>query len=291
MERLRRMGVNTIGILMEGRMRDLKDQTIERPDRKELEAIKNALVDANAMGFATVLTPHIYLDDGSWRGQIHFEDPEAQKAWWSSYHAFIGLAAQTAERSGTTVLSIGVELKALSSLPQTQTQMRELAKLVRRAYSGKLTYNANWDEAEQVSFWEQVDLTGVNGYYPLEPDPLRGAQRIARRLQTLSQRSKRPVLVLEVGYRSSPLSHKRPWEWPDHIEPNVDDASQAKAWAAVLAHWMGAPGVAGLVVWVIPTDPDDPASEPRHGFNPLNKPAELVIERAFSPAKKVAVAP
>jgi hypothetical protein len=90
------------------------------------------------------------------------------------------------------------------------------------------------------------------------------------------------VVVLEVGFRSSPLPHLRPWEWPDSVEPVVDTAAQANAWAAVLTHWFGAPGVRGLMVWVVPTDPDDPASEPRHGFNPLNKPAEEVIARVYS---------
>ena len=49
-----------------------------------------------------------------------------------------------------------------------------------------------------------------------------------------------------------------------------------------LTHWLAAPGVRGLMVWVIPTDPDDPASEPPHGFNPLNKPAEKVIGQVFT---------
>ena len=53
------------------------------------------------------------------------------------------------------------------------------------------------------------------------------------------------------------------------------------AYAAMLAHWLEAPGVRGLLLWVVPTDPDDPASEPAHGFNPLNRPAEQVIRRAF----------
>ena len=51
--------------------------------------------------------------------------------------------------------------------------------------------------------------------------------------------------------------------------------------AAQRLHWLHADGVRGLMVWVVPTDPDDPASEPAHGFNPLNKPAEQVICRVF----------
>lgn len=282
MTRLDGLGVNTISILMEGRMRSAADPRIQIPDRDELDAIHRALVDANSMGFATVLVPHIYIADGTWRGTIAFgDDDELRDEWWAAYTAFIEHAARLASATGTSVLSIGVELRALSALPDTNRRMRELAARVRRDYSGALTYNANWDEAEQVAFWEVVDYAGVNGYYPLVPDPFRGAEATARRLTTLSQIAARPVLVLEVGYRSSPLSHVEPWQWPEEVDPLVDNPSQARAWAAVLTHWLHAEGVRGLMVWVVPTDPDDPASEPAHGFNPLNKPAEQVIGRVF----------
>jgi glycosyl hydrolase family 113 len=280
-ERLEKMGVNTIAVLMEGRMASVESTEIRLPPNREREAIERQLVDANAMRLATILIPHLYLDDGRWRGEIAFRDPRARDAWWTAYDAFIEAAAEIAARSGSTVLSIGVELKAMSNAPDTHARMRDLATRVRRVYRGLLTYNANWDEAEGVSFWGAVDLAGVNGYYPLTPDPERGAEQIARRLGALARYAKRDVLVLEVGYRSSPLSHVRPWEWPTEVQEIVDDNAQANAWAAVLAHWLGAPGVRGLCCWVVPTDPDDPASEPRHGFNPLNKPAEEIIGRAF----------
>ena len=59
MERLKHMGVNTIGVLMEGRMRDLSDSEILAPPKGEQEAIADALLDANELGLATVLVPHI----------------------------------------------------------------------------------------------------------------------------------------------------------------------------------------------------------------------------------------
>lgn len=281
MDRLKRLGVNTVSVLMEGRMENLSDPRIRLPDPSTLEDIKNALVDANALHLATILIPHLYLDDGDWRGRITLSEGERGEAWWASYSAFIEVAADIAASSGTTVLSIGVELKGLSRDSDTKRRMIDLAARVRRSFHGLLTYSANWDEAEDVAFWSAVDLAGVNGYYPLVPEPVRGAEAIARRLTRLSSIAGREVLVLEVGYRSSPLSHVRPWEWPSQVTQVVDDASQAHAWAAVLAHWLGAEGVRGLLVWVIPTDPDDPASEPRHGFNPLNKPAEEILSRAF----------
>jgi hypothetical protein len=276
--RLQKLGVNTIAILMEGRMSSLSATSIAPPPAAKIEA---ALLDAKKQGLATVLIPHIYLDDGEWRGRIDHRDPRAREEWWNSYHAFITGAAEVADRGDATMLSIGVELKALSKQPDFAAKMFTLASDVRRVFKGALTYSANWDEAEEVLFWGAVDIAGVNGYYPLVPDPVRGAEAVGRRLVALSRIARREVLVLEVGYRSSPLSHVKPWEWPDQVHAIVDDAAQANAWAAVLTAWLGLENVRGLLIWVVPTDPDDPASEPRHGFNPLNKAAEEVIARAF----------
>lgn len=281
MLRLKKLGVNTIVFLLEGRMEGLDDSEIRPPEEDELDRVREGLSSARRLGFATVLIPHLYLDDGVWRGLIDPKTPAAAEDWWASYREFILGAARVARAGSATVLSVGVELKALSKEAETYEEMKRLVGDVRETFSGHLTYSANWDEAETVGFWDLVDFAGVNGYYPLEPDPVRGAEAVGRRLSALSKRAEREVLVLEVGYRAGPASHLKPWEWPEDVVEDVDENAQADAWAAVLAAWLHAPGVRGLGVWVIPTDPDDPASEPRNGFNPLNRAAEKVIERAF----------
>lgn len=291
LDRLRNLGVNTVSILMEGRMRNLADPEIRLPSTEEETAIQSALLDAHALGLATVLIPHIAIDDGAWRGDITLPDQRLRAKWWASYHAFVDVAARVATASGATMLAIGVELKGLSKTEEGRERMSALARDVRVPYKGLLTYAANWDEAEMVTFWDAIDLAGVNGYYPLLPDPKRGAETVGRRLEGLAQIAGREVIVLEVGYRSSPRPHLRPWEWPSQVVAEVDDAGQANAWAAVLSSWLTLEHVRGLLIWVVPTDPDDPASEPRHGFNPLNKPAEHVIRRAFLSSRDTSGAP
>lgn len=275
--RLKGLGVNTVAFLLEGRMKDLQDAEIRGPEDDEHARIQAGLVAARRLGFATVLIPHLYLDDGEWRGHLR---PQSE-AWWASYRDFMLRSAKLARAGSATVLSVGVELKALSKEAETYQRMKALGQELREVFPGQLTYSANWDEAEDVGFWDLVDFAGVNGYYPLTPDPVRGAEAVARRLTRLAERAGREVLVLEAGYRAGPGSHLRPWEWPEDVPDDVDENAQAEAWAAVLAAWLGAPGVRGLGVWVIPTDPDDPASEPRNGFNPMGRPAEQVIGRAF----------
>ncbi|MBX2813472.1 MAG: hypothetical protein KTR25_16770 [Myxococcales bacterium] len=281
MKRLQALGVNTIGVLFNGRMISAESTNVFAPPQHELHAIRRGLNDARSMGFATVLVPHIYIDDGTWRGEITFTNASHEKAWWNSYEAFIETAASTAQSTGTSVLSIGVELKGLSRKSSVRDHIAPVIQRIRSIYKGLLTYSANWDEAEGVQFWDLLDITGVNGYYPLAPTPKLGAQQIAQRLRKLAVQTNRDVLVTEVGYRSSPQSYLRPWEWPDQIANVVDEHAQAEAWSAVLGQWMTTPGIRGVIIWVIPTDPDDPASEPKHGFNPFNKEAETIIKHRF----------
>jgi len=43
----------------------------------------------------------------------------------------------------------------------------ELIQEVREIYKGKLTYAANYDNYQEVDFWEHLDFIGINAYFPL----------------------------------------------------------------------------------------------------------------------------
>ncbi len=44
---------------------------------------------------------------------------------------------------------------------------RRLISEVRERYTGRLTYAANFDQYELVTFWDDLDVIGVNAYFPL----------------------------------------------------------------------------------------------------------------------------
>lgn len=44
---------------------------------------------------------------------------------------------------------------------------RELIAEMRKVYSGRLTYAANFDQYKEVGFWDALDLIGINAYFPL----------------------------------------------------------------------------------------------------------------------------
>ncbi len=47
------------------------------------------------------------------------------------------------------------------------SQWRHLVKTVRQVYSGRLTLAANFDNYHDVAFWAELDLMGINAYFPL----------------------------------------------------------------------------------------------------------------------------
>jgi len=44
---------------------------------------------------------------------------------------------------------------------------RDLIARVRERFTGRLTYAANFDQYEDVGFWDALDLFGINAYFPL----------------------------------------------------------------------------------------------------------------------------
>ncbi len=102
-----------------------------------------------------------------------------------------------------------------------------LIESTREVYSGKLTYAANFDQYHQVGFWEQLDLIGINAYFPLRKRFLDESQR--DQLPALLQQGWRevmagidsfrasegiaemPVIFTELGYTERRDSTLAPW--------------------------------------------------------------------------------
>jgi hypothetical protein len=223
-------------------------------------------------GLEVMIAPHLYPWDLCWRGNLRpgggeEGTDEGWDEWFRSYRAYILHLARMAADEGAAMLSIGVELKSASN--RFGWRFAALAQEIRAVYPGLLTYSANWNEAEDVSFWEELDLIGVNAFYPMSEsgraDPeeiLASARRIAGDLYYLSQVHGKPVILTEVGFKALEGALKEPWIWPEHVQsPVEDDAIQALLFAMA--------------------DPSDYSQEPPYGYLPRLKPAEKIIETWF----------
>ncbi|HEX6278050.1 MAG TPA: hypothetical protein VFZ53_33630 [Polyangiaceae bacterium] len=289
----KRLGATWVSLTPFGRVADLRPTgvswTFEERYEDNRKAVLRAIAQAHEKGLRVLLVPHLWVEDGAWRGEIDPGDDAAWERWTRSYGEFARTWAEVAREGRADMLAVGVELRTwatTSHAPSLVALIREL----RTVYPGPLTYAANWDDAEDTVIWGELDVIGVNAFFPLASEPgagpeelLAGGREVARRLGAISRAWGKPIVLTEFGYTTRPDPAVRPWEWPDRMENVVvDEAAQADAYAALLAPLIDEPWLAGAFVWRLYADPDDVSQEAEWGFSPRGKQAELVLRDAYA---------
>ncbi|HET6349585.1 MAG TPA: hypothetical protein VFH88_10940 [Candidatus Krumholzibacteria bacterium] len=247
------------------------------------ESVVHAALAAQRMGMSVMLKPHVWVGR-SWPGEISFDSAADWKRFFAGYERWIRHYALLAEMEDIDFLCVGVELA--KATVGHEADWIGIAQRLRTVYGGRLTYAANWGgEFEHVTFWKAFDYIGINCYYPLDTHPnaddaaLRaGAMSIMKRIDAVSRRYHRPVLVTEVGFPSTPA----PWRSP-HDDSGATGAgreAQARCFDAYLRAVRGCPCVVGVYCWKWPSDMDE--RDHRDGFILSGTPAEAVISSWYS---------
>jgi hypothetical protein len=265
------------------------DFDFEAPFQRNLRDVTRAIEMAHARGIRVMLVPHLWVESGEWRALI---DPRSDKGWarWAESYARFAVAwAKVAEGSHADMFSAGVELRSWVTTAHGASFTLLLREL-RRVYHGVLTYSANWDDVDQAVVLGDVDVIGINAFYPLaevagasEASMVDRAHAVRDKVHELAASWGKPVLFTEVGYTTRPDPALRPWEWPDAIHGvKVDETAQAAAYRALIGPMLEEPYFAGFFVWRTYADPDDTSQEAPWGFSPRGKQAELVVRDAFA---------
>ncbi len=288
-----RSGATWVAITPFGRVGDLVgrgvDPSFEQPFAKNKEDVRRAITMAHARGLAVMLVPHLWVESGEWRAKIEPPTDAAWEAWTRSYAAFVRGWAEVAESTHVELLSAGVELRSWVTTTRATT-FAALIRELRRIYKGSITYSANWDDVEHTLILAELDVIGVNAFYPLADKDgapfetlLEGGKRVQARVRELAEIWHKPVLFTEIGYTTRRDPAIRPWEWPDSMKGVViDEVAQADAYRALLAPLLDEPRFMGFFVWRVYADPDDVSQEAEWGFSPRGKLAELVVRDAFA---------
>jgi hypothetical protein len=236
-----------------------------------------------------MLVPHLWVESGGWRALIDPGSDEAWARWARSYRRFLLHWTHVAARTGCEMLSVGVELRRWVTTRRA-TSFSQIINDVRQQYDGLVTYAGNWDDVADTVILGQLDVIGVNAFYPLTKTPnatfdelLAGGRHVARQLRDLAHEWDKPVMLAEMGYTTRRDPALRPWEWPEALENVVlDQDAQAAAYRALLAPLIDEPWCSGFFVWRTYADPNDVSQEPEWGFSPRGKLAELVLRDAFA---------
>jgi hypothetical protein len=288
-----RLGGNWVSLTPFARVWDLHatgvSLSFEAPFGETRTAIVRAIRQAHARGLRVLIVPHLWVESGEWRGEL---DPGSDAAWteWArNYRAFLLTWAQIAREAQADMLSVGVELRSWLTTAHAAS-FAPILQDVRRAYPGLLTYAGNWDDIEQTVILGDLDVIGLNAFFPLaEKDGASfeelaaGGRRVQGKLKELAEAWHKPIMFNEFGYTTRANAAIRPWEWPDkmsHVAP--DQEAQADGYRALLSAFVDEPWFAGFFVWRLYADPDDMSQEAEWGFSPRGKRAELVLRDAFA---------
>jgi hypothetical protein len=293
LDEAREMGATWVSVTPFGRVSGLHplgiDMSFEAPYEENRAAIVRFVRAAHERGLRVMLVPHLWVESGEWRALIDPGSDEAWAAWAGDYERFVVAWAEASRDAGVDMMSVGVELRSWVTTARVAS-FEPIIEHVRSVYPGLLTYSANWDDAADTLLWDDVDLVGINAFYPLTdkegatlPVLLQGGRRVAMDVEGLAEATRKPVVLTEIGYttRRDPALH--PWEWPDGMKDVViDQDAQAAALTAIAAPFLDSRDCAGFFVWRFYADPDDVSQEAEWGFSPRGKRAELVMRDAFT---------
>jgi serralysin len=232
-DQIRSTGASSVAIIPSFYMPNRTANTMQLvPQQSEtIEQTRAAMLDVTSRGMNVMLKPHVESADYTWRAEIAPTDPNI---WFQNYKAMMVQYAQLAQQTGAPMLCIGTELKSMSGV-QYRDKWLDLIAAVRAVYGGQLTYAATYDEVKTVSFWDAVDVIGVDAYVPLttlnnptvaqlidgwvRPSTngylrdLYNGLSVVDFYKQLSEQYQKKIVFSEIGYRSLDGTNKDPGLW------------------------------------------------------------------------------
>ena len=261
LDELKSLGVNSFAIHPYARIREDGQVTFRVVD--DHRHVRVPLDWARERGMAAMVIPHLgyWGTKFSWRGEIRFATPAEWARFFADYENWIVEMAKVAEAHAAELFCVGLEY---THAQKFEAEWRKIIAAVRAVYRGKVTYGANWNEYEEVKFWDALDYIGVLAYFPLakgeNPDAVQLASAWEKRCTELGRFSARNAgkqfLFVEIGYNESARAAAEPWSFASGGENAVE--IQQRCIQSALALTGKHPWLAGMFFWKwFPELPDD----------------------------------
>jgi hypothetical protein len=246
------------------------------------ESIIHVIKQAHQLGLKVMLKPHIDLldkSDGLYRGDIGSQNKADWQAWFSQYLKLVLHYAELAEKTGAELFCIGTELSFASG--QTEFWRNYIIPAVRKSYSGKLIYAANWDEYKNVSFWSELDYVGIDAYFSLTQkqnpeyeDIEAGWKKWTDEIERWQKNTGKPIVFTEIGYRSCESAAAKPWDYA--LAQPVDLRLQSDCYKAALKVLANRTWCSGFYWWYWGSSPFTGGLN-NADFTPQGKPTEIIL--------------
>lgn len=241
---------------------------------------------AVAQGMKTMLKPQLWSWQG-WIGDMKYPTQGEWDGFHEDYTAFICYWARIAEDLNVDIFCIGTEVK--ESAINYPTYWRNLIDSVRQIYSGPITYAPNWDEYDQIMFWDRLDYIGVDAYFSLLEDPtpkvcdLKTAwEPTFEHLKTFSKHWNKPIIFTEWGYLSLDGCAYQTWELEkNRSSASINEQAQANAAQALLETFGKEDWWLGGFQWKWYSDLSTSSQDRSDDYTPQGKMTEDVLKALY----------
>jgi len=234
-----------------------------------------------------LLKPHFWVEQQGWPGDYNL-DEKNWKLWENNYRAYMLKLARLADSLNIEMLSVGAEFK-------TATQKRaqfwsSLIDTVRKVYRGKLTYAANWDEYDKITFWNKLDYIGIDAYFPLTEDTTPSKEEMEQKwksittaLDIFSKKNKKKIIFTEYGYRSINNCAWKQWQVEGSpANKDINLLAQQNAYEALFNVVWNEDWFAGGFLWKWYSNDNGSGGTSDSDYTPQNKPSENIIKKWYS---------
>ncbi|MBD0823826.1 glycoside hydrolase family 113 [Aestuariibaculum marinum] len=278
---------NYVAIMPFGFIRNLEHPRITYNSNRQWfgetkEGVQQYVKAFKTQRIRVMIKPQIWVSRGEFTGKIKMNTEDAWTELEETYSGFILDFAKVAEETQTGLFCIGTELETF--IDHRPEFWSELISRIRKVYSGKLTYAANWNEYNRTPFWNQLDFIGIDSYFPVSnlktpsvESCKQGWESYKPQLKIFSENLKKPVLFTEFGYRSVDYAGNQPWE-SDRRMNAVNLEAQLNATQALFETFWNENWFAGGFIWKWHHKHDSSGGEENFMFTPQNKPVEVLVE-------------
>lgn len=283
------LGANWIAVIPYAFCSSEQPQVVFDHDRQWIgersEGIIQTICLAKESGLKVMLKPHLWVMGEGWAGGLEFDHEKDLTRWKKSYSTYLTHFARLSDSLEVDMISIGTELKQLS---RHEGYWNDLICSVRNVYGGPLTYSANWDNYDKIAFWDELDMIGIDAYFPIsdsktptKSDVVNSFQALVHRLGRFSMQHGKPIVFTEFGFRSIDQCANGHWVG-DYESAQVNFECQRSAYSGIFEAFWGQSWFAGGFIWKWFFDHRTSGGDSDDKFTPQNKPAEKVIRDFFN---------
>lgn len=247
---------------------------------------------AHSFGLRVMLEPQLVPASGDWPYVNPQKSEPEWTVWFASYTEMIVHYARLAEETHIDLFSVGAEMYGTT---QREADWRTVVAAIRQVYNGRITYAAHIFDVYSVSWWDAVDIIGVDAYFPLasgNEDPTLDQLKASwlpnvSKLDALSRKFGKPVLFTEVSYPS--IHGANNWggdmnwylaKFKQEGSNALDTQLQANLYRALLDSFTGKSWWLG-VFWYTVTDNPQEGGPYDPSLVPLGKPAEDILRQYY----------